>query len=146
MGDERDIPGHRPDNDREQLAALGDSATIRPDSATRRNCWTCAHNLTVTSSSRAYNYCDSPLYTGAASDADYRAIGEWIEAHIPDGDTEMPSHDAPPCPGWEPEAEPATVQDSLTVRPGGWRGHLPLCRGPGGTMARRMAALSRGRR
>jgi hypothetical protein len=68
MIDPRDIPGHRPDNDREQVAALG-------------------------------------------------------------------------------EATPATIQDSLMVRPGaGWRGHLPLCRGPGGTMARRMAALVRGRR
>ena len=61
---DHDIPGHRPDNDREQLAALG-------------------------------------------------------------------------------EAAPATDKESVTVRPGGWRGHLPLCRGPGGTMARRMAAILR---
>lgn len=45
-----------------------------------------------------------------------------------------------------PKVTPATIQDSLKVQNTGWRGHLPLCRGPGGTMARRMAALSRGRR
>lgn len=138
MIDPRDIPGHRPDNDREQIAALGDPATIRPDSATRRNCWTC-------------------WYDGIEEDTGCHvchALGglgvvDWVEAHVAgNGDVaSMPAHDAPPCPGWEPMVEPAIIQDSLTVRPvAGWRGNLPICRGPGGTMARRLRALMRGRR
>jgi hypothetical protein len=143
MGDPRDIPGHRPDNDREQLAALGDSATIRPVSATRRNCWTCLHNLTAAG---GYNYCGSPLYTGSAPDGAYRAVAEWIERYADDMDDGMPAKTADGCPGWVAKDEQATVKDSLMVQNTGWRGHLPLCRGPGGTMARRMAALVRARR
>ena len=42
-----------------------------------------------------------------------------------------------------PDSATATVKDSLTVG-AGWRGHLPICRGPGGIQARRLRALVRG--
>jgi hypothetical protein len=137
-----DRPGWKPkrgeeNTDRAQLASLGDSATIRPDSATRRNCWTCMHNTPI----------DSFGEHGCALDplAERSDVADWLRL-IPLTHSQMPPTDADGCPGWKATDEPATDKDSLTVRPGGWRGHLPLCRGPGGTMARRMAALSRGRR
>jgi hypothetical protein len=40
-------------------------------------------------------------------------------------------------------ATAATVKDSLTVG-AGWRGNLPICRGPGGIQAKRLRALVRG--
>ena len=131
MIDPRDIPGHRPDNDRAQLAALGE--------ATRRNCWTCAHDeLRRNAGGMTFHVC------ARSSNED---VVMWIEQHVapdsPGVPPSMPQRDAPPCPVWGPKDEPATDKDALTVRPGGWRGHLPLCRGPGGTMARRMAALVR---
>jgi hypothetical protein len=123
---EGDMPEHRPNNDRAQLAALGE--------ATRRNCWTCRYDSIEEDTGS--HLCHALAGLG---------VVDWVEDHVAgNGDVEsMPAHDAPPCPGWEAKDEQATVQDSLMVRPGGWRGNLPLCRGPGGTMARRMAALVR---
>lgn len=154
-----------PENtDRAQLASLGDSATIRPDSATRRNCWTCRHDeLRRTAGGVTFHVCRRSWH---------KDVVEWIEQHVapdsPGVPPSMPPRDAPPCPVWKAKDEPATVKDSLVVRMlegltvedaqhiarehnrvvsagfVGWRGHLPLCRGPGGIQARRLRALVRG--
>ena len=107
-----------------------------------RNCWTCRYDeVRRTAGGMTFHVCRRAL------DA---AVMEWIEQYVapdsPGVPASMPAHDAPPCPVWEAKDEPATIKDSLMVQNTGWHGHLPLCRGPGGTMARRMAALSRGRR
>ena len=86
-----------PENtDRAQLASLGDSATIRPDSAT----------ATVKDSSMVDLLADLTIEDAQHAVAEFNRV-----------------------------ASAGFV---------GWRGHLPICRGPGGIQARRLRALVRG--
>lgn len=132
----------------------------RPGWRPRRNCHTCARNWQDPDS--GYNYClvrkEDDVYQGAM---------EWMEDNVVGTGSDMPPPSADGCPGWmaraflapeytdraqlaslgdsatiRPDSATATVKDSWTV--GGWRGHLPLCRGPGGIAARRLRALARG--
>ena len=79
--------------DRAQIAAFAtDSATIRPDSATRRNCWTC--RLDSIEESTGSHLCHGLAGPG---------VVQWVDTHV-EGNGEpasMPAHNAPPCPGWE---------------------------------------------
>ena len=114
-----------------------------------RNCHTCARNWQDPAS--GYNYCRM-----LQGDDVYKLTMEWMEAFVVGTGSDMPRPAADGCPGWmaraslAPEntdrAQLASLGDSATIRPdsaNGWRGHLPLCRGPGGIQARRLRALVR---
>ena len=112
-------------------------------SGVQRNCHTCGRNRRDPVS--RYNYCVVPLV-----DDVYEGTMKWMEDNVVGTGSDMPHPDADGCPGWAPGAENtdraqlAELGNVEAPPPApGWRGHLPLCRGPGGIQARRLRALVR---
>lgn len=108
-----------------------------------RNCHTCARNWQGPAS--GYNYC-----LVRTEDDVYQGTMEWMEDNVVGTGSDMPPSSADGCPGWTPGAENtdraqlASLGNVEAPPPApGWRGHLPLCRGPGGIQARRLRALVR---